>query len=564
VLREKISKNYRLITKLYFLFVASILLLISWNNKNINPICSDGAGYYEYLPAFFHYDDLWLENLEERGLNNWKNGLGVSCYYSEETNKNIILYPIGVSVLLSPFYFLAYALSLLFHQEIDPYSSIFQLLTRIGAIFYFILGSYLLMSKICKRFNCIKIIILFTLTITSTNVVSYIAFDSCFSHIYSFSFVCILISYLINYFSENTINFFHVGFILGILFLIRNTNIIFIVLLFPVFWDNYKLINFKNLISFNIPFFIIVLPQLIYNYYGSGKILFSAYSNLGKNFDKLSNPDIFNVLFSVNYGWFFWCPICLFSIFIGILNVKLNKGIKSILYISLLVITLQIYIVSSWYMQGFGSSYGHRGFVEYIPLTLIFLLLSSSFLFSRKYLTIFFLSFFTLISFINICIMKSYWKNDIPSDYKTLNNIILSLPFDIDDFYLKSASSIYQENKILLKYSEAKVCGIPSGHKSLNIDVYNQSGSYLMLNIFDINLAYRIFDSDFTLIEEYKPIERTTIGIVKPFGVKKLRINIELPEKVGLYYIKPCIVHENVKWCMGEAYVNPFIPCLVN
>jgi hypothetical protein len=563
---KKIFKDDLLCLKLCLAAISLVLLLLVWNNRETSPIYSDGAGYYEFLPAFLQYKDPWLINLQVRGLNTWNNGLGASCYYVEESGRHIILYPIGVALLLSPFYLLAHMFCWLSGEIGDSYSYVFQFFIRIGAITYFIIGSYYLLKSALIYVNTKFLLVIYALLIFSTNLVHYVVYDSCFSHAYSYFLVCMLIYFIKNNKLPDCKSLLKIGTIFGLLLLIRNTNIIFIILIINYLIKDRLDVTSKEILYLLLPIFIICFPQFLYNYYASNKIFFTAYTELGNNFSNLLSPKIFDVLFSVNIGWLFWNPICLIFLLFGLLSLrKVKDNLVFREYISyLLVLIIQVYIVSSWYMPSFGACFGHRAFVEFLPLVFLFGCLSWYYFSKNIYSRIILYIIFPLFTLFNFYLMFSYWGNRIPWDYKTINNIILSLPLDIDDVYLKSVSSIYEENKILLKYSEAKVCGIPSGHKSLNIDVYNQSGSYLMLNIFDINLAYRMFDFDFTLIEEYKPIERTTIGIIKPFGVKKLRINIELPEKGGLYYIKPCIVHENVKWCMDEAYVNPFIPCLVN
>ena len=563
---KKILKDDIMCLKLYLTVISLVLLLLVWNNKEISPIYSDGAGYYEFLPALLQYKDLGLNNLQNRGVNNWNNGLGASCYYVEESGRHIILYPIGVALLLSPFYLLAHFSCWLSGGIGDSYSYIFQFFIRIGAITYFIVGSYYLLKSVLLYVNIKSLIIFYSLFIFATNIIHYVVFDSCFSHVYSYFLVCMIIYFTKQKEFSNCNNLIKLGTIFGFILLVRNTNIIFVFLIINNFIKNRIYINNKKIISLILPVSTICIPQFLYNYYASNQIFFSAYTRLGDNFLNLLSPKILDVLFSVNIGWFFWNPICLLFLVFGLFSLrKVKDKLTFREYNSyLLVLIVQLYIVSSWYMPSFGACFGHRAFVEYLPLVFLFGCLSCYYFLKNIYSRIITYITFFLFAIYNCFFMFSYWGNRIPWDYKTVNNMILSLPFNIDDIYLKSVSNIYEEEKLLLNYSEAKVCGIPLGKKSLSVDICNHSDSYLMLNIFDINLACRIYDSEFTLIEEDKPIERTAIGIIKPLGVKKLRINIQLPEKVGLYYLKPCIVHENVKWCIGEAYDYPFIPCIVN
>jgi hypothetical protein len=74
------------------------------------------------------------------------------------------------------------------------------------------------------------------------------------------------------------------------------------------------------------------------------------------------------VLFSVHKGLFFWSPILLASC-VGLFWLSRSMhSARSFVLPAVLFLVLDTYIISSWWDWQFGGSFGHRGFVDPLPI----------------------------------------------------------------------------------------------------------------------------------------------------------------------------------------------------
>ena len=74
------------------------------------------------------------------------------------------------------------------------------------------------------------------------------------------------------------------------------------------------------------------------------------------------------VLFSPQNGFFIYAPAMLFAL-IGLIWGSFKK--QANFFTSLLIWCLSWYIFASWWCWWFGGAYGHRAFIEYLPLLVI-------------------------------------------------------------------------------------------------------------------------------------------------------------------------------------------------
>jgi hypothetical protein len=164
------------------------------------------------------------------------------------------------------------------------------------------------------------------------------------------------------------------GVILGLLFLVRPTNIIFglVCFLFNVFsWKSFKkrlvwsLENSKLLALTILVALAVCSVQFIYWKWATGDWIFNSYVGERFYFDR---PRILNFLFSYRKGWLVYSPIFILS-FLGLFKMYKNKNEWGLPVVITLIAT--IYLFSCWWCWWFGGGFGMRPMIDYYPLLII-------------------------------------------------------------------------------------------------------------------------------------------------------------------------------------------------
>lgn len=363
-----------LLTMMYrfrFLFIFAFLLFFSLNRHSKagvfnyhSEIWADKAGYNVYLPALFIY------NFEAKNFPDsvdFKTGEGFLL--NKNTNKVITKYPYGVALLQSPFWLVAHFLA----KEKTGFSKAYHKAIDVAAVFYFTLGIFFLdktlllrrqKSSKSNRVGWWAMI----LSILGTSVFYYGVYETGMSHIYSFAVFTAILFFLQKEKIGVTL------LILSILALIiRPINVIFLVPILILFNnDDFEKIKqrlsniftVKNIILVSFLLFFIFLPQILYNQYAFGSFFVNSYQNEGFIF--LTNPKISEVLFAPNNGLFLYNPLLLLIFgFLFFKGRKIENGLP------LLVLLLYTILYSTWWSYNLGCGFGHRAFVDIMPIFVV-------------------------------------------------------------------------------------------------------------------------------------------------------------------------------------------------
>lgn len=354
------------------LFVLFIDFSLENHKKEKRIIEWDVHSYYAYLPAHFIYDDIKLEKSD------YKFGKDYYLFWPTTIaeNKNVIKTSMGMSFLYAPFFFVAHGIALLTDYPENGYSEPYKLLLLLSALFYLIVGlDFVRKTLLLFNFSDKQIAITLILIGMGTNLLCYSSTCATMSHVYSFCFFAMFTYYSIKWHELQSLKHsLIIGFLIGIISLVRPTNSI-IILLFILYgvsnWQEFKLrvsfflSQFKYILLIVFCAISVWVPQLLYWKAITGQYFY--YSYIGEHF-YFDDPKIIDGLFSFRKGWLLYTPMMLFAL-LGIVFLK-NEFKKLQLSISLFVL-LNIYIAFSWWCWWYGGSFGQRSMVDSYALLAI-------------------------------------------------------------------------------------------------------------------------------------------------------------------------------------------------
>ena len=356
--------------------IGVILNIQPWRNaeKKNALINWDVTSYYSYLPAIFVHKDLKFEFLNNSEVNYAENH-----QFWPETAPNgnkVIKTTMGMSVLYFPFFIISHIYSLVNDKVVaNGFSKPYEIGLTFSSIFYMMIGLFFLAKVLSSIYDEKKVSILLFLVFLGTNLFYYATTEPCMSHVYTFSLASVFMYITMKIYEKNNWKFFiFLGLIYGLLFLVRPTNILFILafLLYKIesfsslnkrlYWliQHYKKLTISIVISV-----LIGSVQFFYWKWATGNWFFNSY--VGEQF-YFNQPRIIEFLFSYRKGWLVYTPIFIFS-FLGLykMYVRKNPWFFSIL----IMLPVLVYLFSSWWCWWFGGGFGMRPMIDYYPLLII-------------------------------------------------------------------------------------------------------------------------------------------------------------------------------------------------
>ncbi len=338
----------------------------SWNNPK-RILIHDVLSYYAYLPAVFVYNDISLESIENKGKT--LGGAGTFYWEKSPTGRSVISTSSGMSMLYFPFFVVAHPAAQILGYKADGYSTPYRFALVMSSIFYLLIGAVFLRKFLLRYFARQVVAITLLVIILSTNLLWYVTSEAPMTHAYSFALISVLLYAIDRWLDNTSIKYtILVGILIGIISLIRPTNVIVVILL--VLWKVTSWAELKNRILFFMKkwylilimlamFIVVWSPQLIYWKYMSGNFFYYSYpESMGFFF---LNPQLFSTLFSWRKGLFIYTPVMIFA-FIGIGLLYKNK--KDFFWPVLIYFLVSWFIISSWWNWWYGGSFGLRPFID--------------------------------------------------------------------------------------------------------------------------------------------------------------------------------------------------------
>jgi hypothetical protein len=335
------------------------------------PIRSDGFSYYVYLPSWLLFHDTTLREVA-RDCCGGEFPAFTAIIRWPDTRRWVNAHPIGVALFQAPFFVIGHLLTRWTNLSPDGFTLYYQHAAGVSGVFWAIAGLVVLRALLRRHFSDAVTAATLIAILLGTNLFHYATYDSSYSHVYSFFlFACFL--YLTDRWYERSTRHDAIlmGIVAGLIVLVRHTNVLFLIM-FPLYgvssvttlgerWQHLRTQSTELLVMMAIAL-VVVAPQLLLYYQATGRFLVSSYGSLGFQF---TSPQLFGVLFSVQKGVFFWSPLLLAAL----AGLMFTRGQARALRVpGLMFLTANTYLIASWWDWQFGGSYGHRGFVDALPL----------------------------------------------------------------------------------------------------------------------------------------------------------------------------------------------------
>jgi len=382
--KELVELKSELKIKKIFWTIFSILLALAIYYRIVDHgwediVDSDGKGYFSYLPAIFTYHDLDFSYLNNP-VNNIP-GKQTWGYLYNFNGQNVVKYPVGEALLLTPFYLFAELLTFLAGFERNGYTFFYQAMVSLGAITYTTIGFYFL-YKLLQSYNVpnkLALVVSVT-TVFGTNLLNYSVYEPTLSHSYSFFAVATTSYFTRKYFlTLEDKSIFLAAMFAGLVVIIRPVNGILLFAI-PLLAGSKEslLLGIQNLSKNKVVLlkallvcFLVLFIQSFLWYLQVGKWVVDTYVNESFIW---ADPKIFKVLFSYKKGFFIYTPfmfLVLPAILILLIRRKFWLSIWSIVFFS-----IAIYMISSWWCWYYGGSFGQRALIEFYPVFAIIISLS--------------------------------------------------------------------------------------------------------------------------------------------------------------------------------------------
>ena len=325
------------------------------------PIRSDAFSYYVYLPSWGLFHDSSLQSVADECCGGefptW-----TAIVRWPFTGRWVNAHPIGVAVMVAPFFAAGHLLTRWTNLSPDGFSLYYQHAAGLAGLSYAIAGLWFMRRLLRRHYGDGVADATVAAMLAGTSLFHYATFDSMWSHAFSFALCAALIERCDAWRKRPGLGAAaSLGAIAGLMILVRHTNG-----LIPAALCGTLAVRERSFRSYAwltaLVAVLCVAPQLLLYHAASGHWIISSYGTLGFTW---STPHIAGVLVSPQKGLFFWAPLLLIAVAGLAWPPEDLRPWRPAIIAILLVDT---YVIASWFDWQFGASYGHRGFVDVYPL----------------------------------------------------------------------------------------------------------------------------------------------------------------------------------------------------
>jgi hypothetical protein len=242
----------------------------------------------------------------------------------------------------------------------------------------------------------------------------YGTYDAAFSHIYSALGAAVLLWIAVAAVQDRAgrLPLLLTPFVVAVLLLVRNTNVVTVALwslgLFVWGWRHgVRPVNcwIRNGAIVALGVGLGAGVQLFLNYNAFGRFQLSSYGSETFDFTRFMLPE---VLFSFNRGLFVYYPIVGVALVAGLAVRRTRMLATGVALVVLAYGTLYGF----WWTWELGSGFGHRGFVDMLPLVIPVLALALDRLCDRNRQVVF--SAGCVAATVTMLVMVAYWRGTYP------------------------------------------------------------------------------------------------------------------------------------------------------
>lgn len=350
---------------------------INWGKEHWRVILqTDAEGYYAYLPALFVFHDANFGFFDAIEYGERQNHLFFD-YRTKYKDVYIAKFYSGTALAELPFFLIAHGIAHATGEETDGYSKPYPVAVNLAAIFYVLLGLFMLRQlmssyKIREWPQALTLVA----TLFGTNLFYYAVVEPGMSHAYSFAFVCLFLFVGRRWMLEaRSRDVLLLGLLLGMIVLIRPVNGL-IGLALPFLAGSWAVLSERIIGALKKPlalvgglagFVAVLFIQLCWYKAATGDFLVYAYAHETFHFDA---PHLIDFLFSYKKGLFVYTPLY-FVALAGVVALWKRSRFEAITLVSALLAI--IYVLASWWLWWYGGSFSSRVMVEYLPLFMLLL-----------------------------------------------------------------------------------------------------------------------------------------------------------------------------------------------
>lgn len=359
--------KYRL-SSYSILFTVAVSVILSvffkWLHEgaSINFMGGDARDYYSSLVSIFITGD-------------FTNQQGSEWYLLKTSAGTVNVHPVGVSLLLLPFFLAGYAAALMFSFPADGYSVPFQLAVALAALTYAAVGLNFI-KNIFREFRIRDSVtaILIVLIYFGTNLLHYTISEAGMSHVYSFALVSAFMYFsLLTVRNRKTRDLMASAILLGLILLVRPNNVFAVFIIFLWFRSAAECADFFRWLFRNRQFYLslllclsIVSLQALTWYLQSGSFIQNTYKRDGFYW---SDPQIVKMLFGFDGGFFIYTPLCIVLLF-GLTSLYRRSVFAFVSAVVLLAVLF--YFFSAYWAYTYFDGLGIRVLVDYYALFALF------------------------------------------------------------------------------------------------------------------------------------------------------------------------------------------------